>query len=523
MAESPTPTPTPTPTPVAFPEATVTPAVEASPQPRPRPTPAAEIRPLPLTPREKKRLTISTLPLFRLSGNDRISAEERVSLIKRRVDRLMELHGSNPPPVVVDRIMGSTVVRAGEYILVTVTPSDIPDFNVEKQTQDDRYRMESEVAQVWRSALQQEINLAATMRTPDYLRFALSMVVVLFVFSAAGHRGLTWLGRRHLKSPLWSAKILLWSLSTYLGLRLFPQTRNWAELVYTGVLYPYLLLLLVFVGGLGASFLAERMVRRYFLALQQSQEGVHLSRLGLRLATLDQAARVTVRAVLVIVFMILYLVWLKIDLGAVVAGAGVVGVTLGLAAQDLIKNFLAGVTILLEDHFGIGDVIECNGVTGTVEAFHLRCTQIRTVDGRLATIPNSAMSMVQNHSNGWGRVDFRVEVAYKENLERALSVLREVAEQLADDWEEQITEPPAVMGVEALGDNGVTLRVLLRTIPLSQWSVKRELNRRVKDRFDQEGIEIPFPQRTIWTKSLDQASASQREEDREDHGIAPRR
>jgi len=487
LAQPPSPSPTPTP------------EITASPSPKAIPV----IRPLPLSKREQKGLTVATLPLFRLAGSEQMSADQRVRMVKQRVERLIDLYGANPPAVVVDRVMGATVVRSGDHILITVTNADIPEFDLDQQPQEVRYRLEEEVAHLWRAALQREIDLDATMRTPDYLQFAWSMVLLLLVVASALHRVIGWVGKRYLQSPLWSAKFLLWSAAIYLGLRLFPYSRAWASMVYSGVLYPYLLLLLVFVLGVAASQVAERMVSRYFLALQQSQEDVHLSRLGLRLATLDQAARVTVRVILVFVACILYLIWLDIDLAAVMTGAGVVGVTIGLATQDIIKNVLAGITILLEDHFGIGDVIECNGVTGTVEVFHLRSTQVRTTDGRLATIPNSSMVMVQNHSNGWGRVDFRVDVSYKESLERALEVLREEAEQLADEWEDQIPEPPAMLGVETLGESGVTLRLLLRTIPLSQWAVKRELNRRVKDRFDREGIEIPFPQRVIWTRTED--------------------
>lgn len=450
---------------------------------------------------EQKGLSIEGLPLFRVSGTERMTAEDRVKMVQLRVRQLIGQFDSDPPPVRVDRVAGATVVRAGEHILITVTNEDIPEFDLSRQPPEVRHRLEEEVAEIWRLALQKELNLAATMRTPAYRRLAWSLVLTFAVLGFAAHKGLHWVGRQYLHSPFWSGKFLLWAGLSYAALRLFPYSRTWAELVYRGVLYPYFLLILVFIATRILSHMAEGMVSRYFLALQQNREAVHLSRLGLRLATLDQAARVTVRVILMIVGFFSYLVFLDIDLGAIMTGAGVLGVTIGLATQDLLKNVLAGVNILLEDHFGIGDVIEINGISGTVEDFHLRCTQIRTIDGRLVTIPNNNLIMVQNHSNGWGRVDFRVDVAYREDLSKALEVLREEAEKLSDEWEDQVTEPPVMMGVETLGESGVTLRLLLRTIPLSQWSVKRELNRRVKDRFDLEGIEIPFPQRVLWQRS----------------------
>lgn len=487
----------PTPSPVPLDQATpsATPTVPADPTPL-----ATPVRTSGVKQQDVEGLAIEAFPLFRIAGTETMTAQARVEMVRVRVQHLIDLYPTDPPPVRVDQVAGATVVRAGDHILITVTDQDVPEFDLSRQPPEVRRQLEYEVANLWRDALEKEINLAATMRTPAYRKFALSLVVTILVLGALIHKGLNWAGRRHFHSPLWSVKFLLWSGAAFMALRLFPTTRAWADSLYTSVLYPYVLLVLVFVLTKVFSLLAERMVSRYFFALQESSESVHLSRLGLRLATLDQAARVTVRVLLLMVGGLVYLLLLDVDLGAIVTGAGVVGVTVGLATQDLIKNVLAGVNILVEDHFGIGDVIEVNGVNGTVETFHLRCTQIRTVDGRLVVVPNNQLVMVQNHSNGWGRVDFRVEVAYKEDLGRALEVLYDEALKLSDEWEEQITEPPVMMGVEALGANGVTLRLLLRTIPLSQWSVKRELNRRVKDRFDQESIEIPFPQQVVWRR-----------------------
>jgi len=436
-----------------------------------------------------------------------MTAKDRVEMVRQRVQHLVEVSKSDPPTVHVDRVDGATVVRSGQHILITVTNEDIPEFDLSKQPPEVRQRLEQEVAEHWRSALEKEIILAVTMRTASYQNLAWSLVLVLLLVTLGLHRLINWAGRKYLHSPLWSAKCLLWTGALYIALRLFPYSRNWASSVYQSFLYPYLLLLLVILTTRLTSQLAERMVRRYFFALQQSQESVQLSRLGQRLATLDQAAKVTVRVILMVIGGFSYLFLLKIDLGAILTGAGVVGVTIGLATQDLLKNVLAGVNILLEDHFGIGDVIEVENITGTVEAFHLRCTQVRTVDGRLVTIPNNNLNIVQNHSNGWGRVDFRVEVAYKEDLGRALDILMEEATKLSEDWEDQVTEPPVMMGVERLGENGATLRLLLRTIPLSQWSVKRELNRRVKDRFDLEKVEIPLPQRMVWERTKEDSGS----------------
>jgi len=313
------------------------------------------------------------------------------------------------------------------------------------------------------------------------------------------HRLAGWMGRRWLRSPVWSLKFLVWSLTLVACLWLFPESQDWARLLYSGILHPFLLLWGTLLMASLVSSVAEGLVHRYFVAYQQERQDLFLHRLSQRIATLEQAARVTLRVVVLLAGLLVYVTLLKIDLSAVLAGAGILGVALGLALQDFLKDVVAGVNILLEDQFGVGDVIEVDALTGTVEAFSLRATRIRTIDGRMVTLPNSSLRVVQNHSNGWARVDFKVSVAYEDDLERALQALKEEAESLAEDWPERILEPPIPLGVDSLAESGVVLRVLVQTRPLSQWETGRELNRRVKLRFQKEGITIPYPQRVVRT------------------------
>lgn len=452
-----------------------------------------------LAPQGSAALHLVTLPLFTISGTGNLSAEERKARVEARVREVFRRHGADFPALSVRQVAGSTVVLAGEELLITVLPVDLPEFDVRALPEEQKRLLEREVAERWRDALQAELVRAAVMHSPPYRRLAWGLALSLVLLAWSLHRLAGWMGRRWLRSPVWSLKFLVWSLTLVACLWLFPESQGWARLLYSSLLHPFLLLWGTLLVASAVSSVAEGLVHRYFVAYQRERQDLFLHRLSQRIATLEQAARVTLRVVVLMAGLLVYVTLLKIDLSAVLAGAGILGVALGLALQDFLKDVVAGVNILLEDQFGVGDVIEVDALTGTVEAFSLRATRVRTIDGRMITMPNSSLRVVQNHSNGWARVDFKVSVAYEDDLERALQALKEEAESLAEDWSERILEPPVLLGVDSLAESGVVLRVLLQTRPLSQWETGRELNRRVKLRFQKEGITIPYPQRVVRT------------------------
>src|SRR5262249_45118442 len=191
-----------------------------------------------------------------------------------------------------------------------------------------------------------------------------------------------------------------------------------------------------------------------------------------------------------------------IELGPLIAGAGIIGVALGFGSQSLVKDFLSGIFILIEDQFGVGDIVTLDGETsGVVDAVSLRTTRLRSVDGTLWHVPNGDIRRVGNQSQHWSRALIDIEVAYNTDLEHAESVIATVAEALAQE-DPRILETPEVWGVEALGANGVTVRLVVKTRPSEQAGVGRELRRRLKVALEQEGIEIPFPQQTVWHRTV---------------------
>ncbi|HEX4902390.1 MAG TPA: mechanosensitive ion channel family protein [Acidimicrobiales bacterium] len=200
-----------------------------------------------------------------------------------------------------------------------------------------------------------------------------------------------------------------------------------------------------------------------------------------------------------------------IDLAPLIAGAGIAGVALGFGAQSLVKDFLSGLFMLAEDQYGVGDVIDVGEATGTVEVVNLRTTKLRAVDGTVWYVPNGEIRRVGNMSQQWARALLDVEVAYSTDLGKAQDVVKAVADELwhEDVWGVDILEEPEIWGVQALGASGIAIRLVVKTLPGRQWAVSRELNRRIKDRFDAEGIEIPFPQQVMWVRRDAGSSADQ--------------
>jgi moderate conductance mechanosensitive channel len=201
---------------------------------------------------------------------------------------------------------------------------------------------------------------------------------------------------------------------------------------------------------------------------------------------------------------------LGLELGPLLAGAGIVGIALGFGAQNLVRDFLSGIFMLMEDQFGVGDVINVGPATGIVEGVSLRTTRLRDVEGNVWHIPNGTIDFVANKSQQWSRALLDIQVSYGTETSKAVSVIKAVAVGTWEDeaWSDSILEEPEVWGVESLDADGITIRLVVKTRPLTQWKVARELRARIKRAFDAEGIEIPFPQRMVWHRGEDVAQAA---------------
>ena len=187
---------------------------------------------------------------------------------------------------------------------------------------------------------------------------------------------------------------------------------------------------------------------------------------------------------------------LGLDIGPIVASAGIIGVALGFGSQTLVKDFLSGVFMIFEDQYGVGDVVDLgDGLTGTVEAVSLRVTRLRDTNGTVWYARNGELLRVGNMSQNWARTVLDIQVSAREDLHRVKSVLTDVLGDLwqDDDFDGVIIEEPEIWGIEAVTQDAITFRVTLKTAPMEQWRVARVVRERIKSRFDHEGIQAPFP------------------------------
>ena len=182
-----------------------------------------------------------------------------------------------------------------------------------------------------------------------------------------------------------------------------------------------------------------------------------------------------------------------IDVAPIIASAGIIGVALGFGAQNLVKDFLSGIFMILEDQYGVGDVIDAGEATGTVEAVSLRVTRLRDVNGTVWYVRNGEIARIGNQSQNWARTVLDITVSYDSDLAHVQSVLGDEAHQLFVDeqFAGVILEEPEVWGVENFDKDGAVVRLVLKTAPLQQWFVARAMRQRIKERFDAEGISIP--------------------------------
>jgi small conductance mechanosensitive channel len=189
-----------------------------------------------------------------------------------------------------------------------------------------------------------------------------------------------------------------------------------------------------------------------------------------------------------------------VNIVPLMGGAAVAGLAVAFGAQNLIRDYFSGFMILLENQYAINDVVRIGGVAGLVERITLRVTVLRDLEGIVHFIPHGQATTVSNLTHGWSRAVLDVGVAYKENVNQVMEVLTELGREMRGDprFSLLMLDEPEILGVDAFNDSAVTIKLIVKTRPLQQWAVKREMLRRIKLKFDELGIEIPFPQRTVY-------------------------
>jgi small conductance mechanosensitive channel len=219
-----------------------------------------------------------------------------------------------------------------------------------------------------------------------------------------------------------------------------------------------------------------------------------------RLKTIGNLLRKVAFVAIFIVALMMVLKEIGMDIAPIIAGAGIIGLAIGFGAQNLVRDIISGFFIIMENQVRVGDVSVINGIGGLVEEINLRTIVLRDLEGTVHVFPNGTINTLSNKSKGWSRYVVDVGVAYKENVDQVMQVLKEVGEELFKDEQfvPLILEPLQVLGVDNFGSSEVIIKCMIKTQPLKQWDVGRELRRRIKNTFDKKGIEIPFPHVSIY-------------------------
>lgn len=220
-----------------------------------------------------------------------------------------------------------------------------------------------------------------------------------------------------------------------------------------------------------------------------------------RIDTLDHLGGNVLRFFVVIIAGLMVLGRLGLDVGPAIAGLGVVGIAVGFGAQSLVRDYLNGALILVENQFSKGDVVTVAGVTGTVEDFSLRRTTLRDLDGIVHTVPNGEIKVASNRTRTWARINQNVLVAFGTDIDKAIEVVENVGREMAEDpvWKRRILEPPRVERVESIDELGITLKILGSVRAAEQWAASGEFRKLLLAAFSEHGIEIPRPHRVVFT------------------------
>lgn len=256
----------------------------------------------------------------------------------------------------------------------------------------------------------------------------------------------------------------------------------------------------ILVGAWLMLFIAKRVVRRAITVRIPRIKEESSEELAQRSTTISQAVNQAISVVVWTIAGVMVLGEFGVAVAPMLAALGLAGLAVGFAAQNLIRDYLNGLFIVMEDWYRVGEVAQVAGIAGLVVELNLRRTVLRDLDGKLHNIPNSEIGLGTNMTRDWARVNLDITVAYAEDLERVVAIVDQIGEGLKEDAEygPMLVTTPKVLRVNGLGASGVDLKILADTKPMQQWALTGELRRRIKDEFDREGVEIPWPHTKVY-------------------------
>lgn len=276
------------------------------------------------------------------------------------------------------------------------------------------------------------------------------------------------------------------------------------ELPFPGQIPAWLRTIIVVAGILASTFVLNVVLRKLITAFvgRFRTNGRMPREQAKRVQTLSLVMRAAVTTLLWLIGIMLALSETGLNIGPLLATAGIGGIAIGFGAQNVVRDFLAGVFVLLEEQYNVGDVVDIAGVSGKVEKITLRTTTLRDIEGRVHVVPNGEIAVSTNHTKGYSRHLIDLPVPYDEDIDRVTETVKEIAGKMQKDpaYTGKILGPIQVLGVEAYGSSSVTLRAYVDTIAGEQWNVGRELRKRLKQAYTDERISSPYPRQIMVTR-----------------------
>ncbi|MBS2036111.1 mechanosensitive ion channel family protein [bacterium] len=462
--------------------------------PRPVSTPSAETEdpslPLPrIGPRARTLNPFDTPFLFRLGDSDKLTGLEREQQLLEQYQHILSQLDGRQVEVTVAQAEGMTTLDIDGHPFATVLQADCPDY-YNRLTEAGKKKLEYQLAMRWKALLEKDLARESALRAPDSMATRPYLMFFVFFFSLALHALTDSLSRRFLHNPGWPVKGFIWLSCISFGLILHPDLKPLAIPIINGALRPVFFGLIISAVCQGLHRIGCLMLERYIDAYVRQGEGARRQN---RVETLARGGRFLVGTVVVLIGVGWFAAAVGVDLGKVFAGAGVAGLALGVVGKDILIDYFYGLNVMLDDQFNLGDFIETPVATGIVENFNLRTTRVRELDGGLSIVTNSKLTVIKNHSRDFANADFRIAVPYNADVKRALQLIADEIRRMSENAPELLEATPMFMGVHELGESAVTLRALVKTGPLKQWHVTRELNQRILERFQEENMDIAYP------------------------------
>lgn len=278
--------------------------------------------------------------------------------------------------------------------------------------------------------------------------------------------------------------------------KLLSSATDWAITELPGIIIMIIALLIILrVVRFSVSRLKKALIKK-----AEHDEKVDTSEAEKRINTLTGILLGAVRVALYTVFIIMLLSKFGIDIGPLLASAGILGLAIGFGAQELVRDYISGFFMLLENQVRAGDVAIINGTGGLVEKIELRTISLRDFSGTVHIFQNGKINSLSNTTKDWSAMVFDIGVAYKENVDQVMEIMKQVGEELRNDenFGPNIIDPIEVFGLDNFGDSALVIKARLKTKPIQQWTIGREYRRRLKIAFDAQNIEIPFPHTTVY-------------------------